>query len=281
MNFTTGIGFTAGLLQFIVAGYALWLNRRFGTNRVGWSLFWAFLLLALLHLAQSVIERGTSPEFGIKVDAMNVLISLLLLIGLVHMESMLKERLRIAGEQQKMRDELESEVKKKTGYLTRALEELQAEIDERKRATNEAQTVRWELNAVSRRAEMAQIAASVLQSVSDMLQSVNVSAKLVSDQVKQSRIANVVRVGALIREHGDNLGKFMTKDPRGQKLPIYIAQLAEHLATEQSDLLGELDSIRSNLQKIKVMEQDYAKLAGDAELKSSNPSQDLPPAAAA
>jgi hypothetical protein len=129
---------------------------------------------------------------------------------------------------------------------------------------------------------MAQMAASVLQTVGEMLQSVNASAKLVSDQVKQSRIANVVRVGNLIRDHAADLGTFMERDPRGQKLPIYIAQLAEHLATEQTDLLNELESIRTNLEKIRVMEQDYEKLAGETDSqKTAKPMQDLPPAAAA
>ena len=44
------MSFIASALQFLVAGYALRLNRIFGTARVGWSLFWAFSLLALLHL---------------------------------------------------------------------------------------------------------------------------------------------------------------------------------------------------------------------------------------
>jgi len=34
--------FITGALQFIVAAYALRLNRIFGTARVGWSLFWPF-----------------------------------------------------------------------------------------------------------------------------------------------------------------------------------------------------------------------------------------------
>src|ERR1700678_754282 len=117
MNFTTLMGFTAGVLQFVVAGYALRLNRVFGIKRVGWSLFWAFLLLAFLHLTQSAMERGAGAEFGIKVDVMNALISMLLLIGMVHLEAMLKERMRVAVEEERMRSELETEVKKKTAYL--------------------------------------------------------------------------------------------------------------------------------------------------------------------
>src|SRR5580698_6968983 len=150
MNFTTLLGFLAGLLQFVVAGYALRLNRQFGTMRVGWSLFWAFLLLACLHLMQSVFPSGSGREFVVKVDVMNVFISLLLLIGMVHMQGMLKERARVEREEQRMRGELELEVKKKTMFLTRALEELQAEIDERKRVETEAKTARGELSTVTR-----------------------------------------------------------------------------------------------------------------------------------
>jgi hypothetical protein len=267
MNFTTVMGFVAGALQFIVAAYALRLNRLFGTTRVGWSLFWAFLLLALLHLMQSVMKGGfggVSAENVVKVDVMNALISMLLLIGMVHLEALLKERKRAEREEQRMRVELQEEVKKKTSYLMRAIEQLQAEMEERKRVEGEAQSARWELSAVSRQAEMAQIASKVLQSVGDMLKGVNVSADMVSDQVKQSKIANVVRVGVLIREHGANLGEFMVRDPRGQKLPVYIAQLAEHLSMEQSGLLTQLEMIKDNLQKITLMQQDYCKIAGEA-----------------
>lgn len=287
MDFTTVMGFVAGTLQFIVAGYALRLNRLFGTRRVGWSLFWAFLLLALLHLMQSIMKGGFGAEIGVKVDIMNALISMLLLIGMVHLEALLKERRRVEKEEQRMRLELESEVRKKTTYLMRAIEQLQAEMDERKRVESEAQTVRWELTAVSRQAEMAKIASKVLHSVCQILKSVNVSADMVSGQVKQSKIANVVRMGILIREHGANLGEFMTGDPRGQNLPVYIAQLAEHLSMEQTGLLTELGCIKDNLQKITLMQQDYCKLAGEAHTADGTGSpaeaqpREMEPAAAA
>ena len=264
MNITTVMGFVAGTLQFIVAGYALRLTRLFGTKRVGWSLFCAFLLLALLHLMQSLVKGGFGTETGVKGDVMNALISMLLLIGMVHLEALLKERMRVEREEQRMRVELEEEVKKKTSYLMRAIEQLEAETDERKRVESEAQSARWELSAVSHQAEMAQIASKVLQSVGDMLKSVNISADLVSDQVKQSKIANVVRAGVMIREHGANLGEFMVNDPRGQKLPIYIAELADHLSMEQTGLLTQLEIIKDNLQKIMLMQQDYCKVAGQA-----------------
>jgi len=78
--------------------------------------------------------------------------------------------------------------------------------------------------------------------------------------VKQSKISNVVHVGALIREHVKDLGDFMARDPRGQKLPMYIAQLAEHLANEQTTLSRELESLRKNIEKAEVEQQSYTEL---------------------
>jgi len=123
----------AGMMQFIVAGYALRLNRIFGSDRVGWSLFCAFALLALLHLAQSFAVFKTGEQSVITMEATYALISLLLLTGMAHIESLFKERLRLEQEEIRLRAGLEAEVEKKTAHLMRAIEVLQAEIDERKR----------------------------------------------------------------------------------------------------------------------------------------------------
>jgi uncharacterized protein YlxW (UPF0749 family) len=254
------MGFITGALQFIVAGYALRLNRVFGTARVGWSLFWAFALLALLHLFQSVTSFNTRAPLGVEIEVMYSLISLLLLTSMVHLETLLKERLRLEREEQRLRAELESEVKKKTAYLSRAIEELQSEIDGRKRMEAEIEKTQKELLAASRQAGMVEIAAGVLRNVGNILKNAKVSASLVSDQVKQSKIGNVVHVGNLIREHVKDLGDFMARDPRGQKLPVYIAELAEHLANEQTTLSSELDSLRKNIEEAEAEQESYTEL---------------------
>ena len=254
------MGFITGALQFVVAGYALRLNRIFGTARVGWSLFWAFALLALLHLFQSITSFNSGAPLGVEIEVMYSLISLLLLTGMVHLETLLKERLRFEREERRLRAELESEVKKKTAYLSRAIEELQSEIDGRKRMETEVEKTQKELLAASRQAGMVEIAAGVLRNVGNILKNANVSASLVSDQVKQSKIANVVHVGNLIREHVKDLGDFMARDPRGQKLPVYIAELAEHLANEQTTLSSELDSLRKNIEEAEAEQESYTEL---------------------
>ena len=259
-SFPQVMGFITGALQFIVAGYALRLNRVFGTARVGWSLFWAFALLALLHLFQSVTSFNTRAPLGVEIEVMYSLISLLLLTSMVHLETLLKERLRLERGEQRLRAELESEVKKKTAYLSRAIEELQSEIDGRKRMEAEIEKTQKELLAASRQAGMVEIAAGVLRNVANILKNAKVSASLVSDKVKQSKIGNVVHVGNLIREHVKDLGDFMARDPRGQKLPVYIAELAEHLANEQTTLSSELDSLRKNIEEAEAEQESYTEL---------------------
>jgi hypothetical protein len=252
--------FITGALQFAVAGYALRLNRIFGTARVGWSLFWAFALLAVLNLFQAIPRFNSGESLGVEIEVMYSLVSLLLLTGMVHIETLLKERLRLECEEKRLRSELESEVEKKTAHLSRAIAELQLEIDGRKRMEVEIEKTQKELLAASRQAGMVEIAAGVMRNVGGMLKNAAVSASMVSDQVKQSKIANVVHVGALIREHVKDLGDFMARDPRGQKLPVYIAELAEHLAKEQTTLSSELDSLRKNIEQAEMEQESYTEL---------------------
>jgi phosphoglycerate-specific signal transduction histidine kinase len=265
-DFPEFMSFIASALQFAVAGYALRLNRIFGTARVGWSLFWAFSLLALLHLFQSLELFTAGAQLGIEIEVMYALISLLMLTGMVHIETLLKERLRMEREEQRLRAELESEIRKKTAHLTRAIEELQLEIDGRKRMEAEVEKTHKELLAASRQAGMVEIAASVMRNVGNMLKNADVSAGLVSNQVKQSKIANIVHVGNLIRGHVKDLGEFMARDPRGQKLPVYIAELAEHLASEQTTLSSELDSLRKSLGEAEAEQQSYTQLMGKEDM---------------
>jgi signal transduction histidine kinase len=101
-----------------------------------------------------------------------------------------------------------------------------------------------------------------------VLNSVNISASLVSDHLRNSKTVNVARAADLMREHADDLGDFLTHDPKGQQLPGYLTQLAEHLAVEQTSLLNEIQSLQKNIEHIKdivAMQQSYAKVAGVTE----------------
>ncbi|HMD54982.1 MAG TPA: HAMP domain-containing sensor histidine kinase, partial [Phycisphaerae bacterium] len=117
----------------------------------------------------------------------------------------------------------------------------------------------------SREAGMAEVATSVLHNVGNVLNSVNVASSCVADSLKKSKAANLSKVVALLREHEADLGNFITNDSKGKQLPGYLAQLAEHLAGEQTVVLNELARLQKNIEhimEIVAMQQNYAKTSG-------------------
>ena len=261
MNGPTFLGLVTGVLQLSAAVYALRLVRLFGEARVGWSLFCAFLVLALTQVVQAITPVNLGAPPGIPIEAMYALVSLLLFTGMVHLETMLDERLQIENRERQLRAELESGVKKETVYLTRVIEELKVEMEMLKRTDTQVQPPKTEPPAARDPVKAAEACTGVLQEIDQMLKSVKTTAGIVSSPVKQTTLANVVNVGNLIREHAGDLGSFMARDPRGKKLPQYIAKLAKHLAREQAALSQELDSLRKQLERIMAMQEGQGRVA--------------------
>jgi PAS domain S-box-containing protein len=138
------------------------------------------------------------------------------------------------------------------------------DLSERKRAEAELMAAHRQLMEASRRVGMAEVATGVLHNVGNVLNSVNVSATLVCEQVKKSKVLAVGKVASLLSAHADE-EKFLIEDERGKELPGYLKDLAEHLRKEQAKMLGELDSLVKSIEHIKeivVMQQTYAKLSG-------------------
>jgi PAS domain S-box-containing protein len=143
------------------------------------------------------------------------------------------------------------------------------DITDRKRAEEALKRSQGDLLAASRLAGMAEVATSVLHNVGNVLNSINISTSLISDRLQQSRLAGLDRVAALLQEHAQDLAQFLTGDPRGIQLPVYLSRLAEYSANEHATLLSELDSLKKNVQHIKdiiTVQQSYAKVGGVAEL---------------
>lgn len=145
---------------------------------------------------------------------------------------------------------------------------IDLDITERVAAQQRFTLLQQQLRDASRHAGMAEVAASVLHNVGNVLNSVNVSASLVGDQLRKSKAAGLGRVVSLLQQHQADLGDFIARDERGRHLPLYLEQLAAQLLSERDHTLQELDALRGNIEHIKevvAMQQSYAKLAGVTE----------------
>jgi signal transduction histidine kinase len=146
---------------------------------------------------------------------------------------------------------------------------IDLDVTDRVVAAAREEALQHKLRDASRQAGMADVATSVLHNVGNVLNSVNISASLVTDSLRRSRVQGLERVAALMKEHENDLGSFVTQDQRGRVLPVYLAELSRQLNSDNQGALRELDSLRNNIDHIKdvvTTQQRYAKLGGFTEL---------------
>ncbi|HZL78861.1 MAG TPA: PAS domain-containing protein [Candidatus Limnocylindrales bacterium] len=117
----------------------------------------------------------------------------------------------------------------------------------------------------SRQAGMADVATGVLHNVGNVLNSVSVSATLVGDRLRASNIADLRQATAMLLGQNGRLAEFLTTDPKGKLIPEFLGTVADELASEQTELIAEMDSVGQHIEHIKeivAMQQSYAKVSG-------------------
>jgi C4-dicarboxylate-specific signal transduction histidine kinase len=153
--------------------------------------------------------------------------------------------------------------------LRRKDAQLAGEIAVRERVEAELTRTRSQLHEASRLAASAELTNNVLHNVGNVLVSVNVSASLIADRVKDSNISQLARVVAMFGEHASDLGNFIMYDPRGKRTPEFLARLSHVLHREHEDMLQEVAALRTNLDRIceiVAAQQSNTKLAGNRAL---------------
>ena len=143
--------------------------------------------------------------------------------------------------------------------VERSLELSSTEM--RKRFTTLRET-QEQLVLASRKAGMADVATAVLHNVGNVLNSVNVSATIISDRLRDSRRAGLTKALALLKNQPQP-GAFLDQDPRGQKLLPYLSAIDESLGEERDAIVQEAASLTKNIEHIKsVIGQQLAAARG-------------------
>ena len=127
--------------------------------------------------------------------------------------------------------------------------------------THELKEAQGELVSTARQAGMAEIANNVLHNVGNVLNSVNVSASLIAERMRNSKDQNLARAIQLMNDHGTDLGEFFTHDEKGKTLPGYLNKIVATLAAEKQGIHKELESITRSIDHIKEIvatQQSYA-----------------------
>ncbi|MGE8187285.1 DAHL domain-containing protein [Pseudomonas sp. NPDC086278] len=142
--------------------------------------------------------------------------------------------------------------------LNTANDDLEKRVEERTRELKDTQS---ELLDTARQAGMAEIATNVLHNVGNVLNSVNISADLVSRKLRNSKAQGLGKAMQLINEHQSDLGTFLAQDEKGKLLPGYLNQLVDAIALEQQSMTEELARLTKSVDHIKdivATQQSYA-----------------------
>lgn len=168
-----------------------------------------------------------------------------------------------ASQQQltQLNSQLELRVQERTADLKSTNTALREEMEAR-------ETLQQELVTASRQAGMAEVATGVLHNVGNVLNSVNVSSSMLIESLRRSSLATLTQASALVQEHANDLGSFLTTDPRGRHFPALLEQLVTSMNRERDEQLSELQSMIDHIDHIKEIvatQQSFARVKGMSE----------------
>jgi len=133
--------------------------------------------------------------------------------------------------------------------LERALDLSSTEMRKRFQALRDAQ---GQLLAASRKAGMADVATNVLHNVGNVLNSVNVSASVITD-IARSPVRGGLRKGLALLRGQPQPGRFLDEDPRGRKLLDYLAAVDQALGDERERIARELEALTKHVDHIRAI----------------------------
>ena len=222
------------------------------------STFYAGYFVRPIHRLQGVVERVAAGDLMARADIRS------------HDEiEQLAEAFNSMADAILHRDRALSDAKRDLEIrVVQRTQELSEQIVARDKAHAELAEAQKRLIELSRLSGMAEVATGVLHNVGNVLNSVNVSATIVSDQLRESRIGQVTRIVQMLEENDARVVEFLTSDARGMRVLPYLYKLAPQLEKDRAQLMQEVAGLVrhiSHIKEIVAMQQTYARSSGICE----------------
>ncbi|ACL04125.1 PAS/PAC sensor signal transduction histidine kinase [Desulfatibacillum aliphaticivorans] len=157
---------------------------------------------------------------------------------------------------------------KQNGEVVNVVNVLE-DVTEQKMMEAKLEETNKQLVLAAREAGMAEVATGVLHNIGNILNSVHVTAGAILEKMENSRMVNFERTGGMLKENLDSIGEYLTLDPKGKKLPAYLAELAAHMSGERRKLIEDAKQLREyidHMVTIISLQQSFGKAAGLTEI---------------
>ncbi|MGV7228130.1 MAG: ATP-binding protein [Nitrospirales bacterium] len=94
---------------------------------------------------------------------------------------------------------------------------------------------------------------SVFHKMRNVLNSVHVSVGLLNHQLREFHVDDVGRIADMLEAHEDNVGWYLTQDPKGKKIPHFLGKLSKDLCHTHMNTLKELTSLNYFLEQLEYL----------------------------
>ncbi|WP_224242150.1 sensor histidine kinase [Hyalangium gracile] len=143
----------------------------------------------------------------------------------------------------------------------RKREQLNAELEERVRArSRELELTQRQLVEAAHLAGRAEVAASVLHNVGNVLNSLNINTHQSAEDLRRLALGRVSRTGELLAQHREE-PQWLREDPRGKMVPDFLQRLGQELEKERDRLVAQqLETLEhvEHIKQIIAMQNAYA-----------------------
>lgn len=142
------------------------------------------------------------------------------------------------------------------------------DISEEEMHRRKRRRLQKKLIEAARKAGKSEIANGVLHNVGNVLNSLNTGAGIVLESLQDSKVQGVKMLAGLMSEQKGQLVEFFSNDPRGEKIPEFLAELSEELERENSEYEMRFQEIKRHVEHIKSIisvQQTMSKSGGTKE----------------
>lgn len=128
----------------------------------------------------------------------------------------------------------------------------------------------------ARRAGMAEVATSILHNIGNILNSCNVSANLLKENLAKPLYSKLSQVSQLLQDNKENVTDYLMHHERGQLIPDYLMALAALLTEEVKKNNTEIDHLIKNIQHINdIVSRQQQTISGISGIVEENYLPDL------
>jgi signal transduction histidine kinase len=114
----------------------------------------------------------------------------------------------------------------------------------------------------ARVAGMSEIATGILHNVGNVLNSVNVSTNLAVAKAERLAVRDLQAMTDLLIEHRDDLGRFVSEDPRGRQFLPFLGELTREMSAQRESIVNELRSLGHGVDHVIELVRNQQSYAG-------------------